>query len=181
MIRILFFNTLILSDTKTGSTTLHKNYISFVRAKAPRNIGAISIALKSRGFFRQLKAFLKEKFGLKQDNKNKFRGYFVEVPRSMRVQVALPIQRKPNNELKEIIKGKVYEIGLLKIMWVNKECGFSAFAARTILEGEFVVEYLGKELTMDEGKRLNEYYVDELKLPSTMLWSVPEIEVPLTV
>ena len=164
-----FFDTLSVSDVKMGSLTIHKAYVSFVRAKCPRNVGAITNARRWKGFCVQLKAFVKEKFGQDQDEHDNYRGYYIKVARASRPLFNPPTPAQVSDELIEIIPGYVYQVGLLRIMWVNKECGFSAFAARTILEGEFVVEYLGKELTMEQGEILNKHYVDVLNLPSTML------------
>jgi len=165
-----FFLLLRPSDIKIGSMTLHQAYVAWVRARAPHNVGAITIALRSKGFCSQLKAYLEDIYDLKQDDKNKFRGYYVELVRLSRHQ------SNPPPTVPEVIEpvveydpNLVYEKGYLKIMKVNAECGYSAFARTDIPAGAFVVEYLGKRVTLEKGAELNQHYVEDLDLPSTML------------
>jgi len=168
-----FFGHLRLSDKVTLGSTLYLSYFAMCFGRGRRNVGAMCLAKHKRAFFCRLKKYVKDTFKMDQVGKRGPRGYLVELERSGR-SVSRPIAVVPDPTGRVIERapdGKVlvFEIGYLRIMYVNKHCGYSAFASVPIAEGTFVCEYMGKRCTIAVGEMLNQYYTDVEGLPSTML------------
>jgi len=165
-----FFTLLEPSNKRTMSSALHRAYMRYVKTRAGENRGAVFLSERANPFYRALKDKLKAVYKMERCDRKNQKGYNVVVKSMSRSAM------KASESVSEPVEARTYEaedgrriheVGYMKIMYLDKNCGRSAFALMNIKKDTRVVEYRGQRIKKAIGdKRLDDYTAQGI--PSTM-------------
>ena len=152
---------------KINSRDLFPEYVAYVQQRSGGNKGAVFNANREQAFYKYLANFC-DVNGIKgEEDRFKPAGYYMILHKCQRIikekaeaATALDVFSRSDFETWTSADKREHHYGYLKILFVGESCGFSTFSRIPIPAMAIVCEYLGENITIEEGERRQQIYKD---------------------